>query len=99
MTGSRGEETGKRLWQLLERHRINKVKTDYWKAYAAFLPKKKHQTSKAQTYTVEGYNSLLRHYLARLKRKTKCYSKCENMLLYSIILFFAKWYNWIALIL
>lgn len=33
---------------------------------------------------VEGENTRLRHYLARLKRKTLCYSKCENMLRLSI---------------
>jgi hypothetical protein len=29
---------------------------------------------------VEGENTRLRHYLARLKRKTLCYSKSEQML-------------------
>ena len=33
---------------------------------------------------VEGENTRLRHYLARLKRKTLCYAKCEKMLGYSI---------------
>lgn len=33
---------------------------------------------------VEGENSRLRHYLARLHRKTFCYSKSEEMLRYSI---------------
>jgi len=98
VTECRGEQTGSKLWHLLKRHRLKQVKTDYWKAYATFVPKKKHQASKAQTYTVEGYNSLLRHYLARLKRKTKCYSKFENMHLYSVILFFAKWNNCLSLL-
>jgi insertion element IS1 protein InsB len=67
--------------------------TDYWKAYAEFLDKEKHIQSKAETFTVEGYNSLLRHFLARLKRRTKCYSKSYLMLYYSLILFFKKWNN------
>ncbi len=54
--------------------------TDYWKPYEAFIPKHMHVQSKAQTYTVEGYNSLFRHFFARLRRKTKCYSKCKKML-------------------
>jgi insertion element IS1 protein InsB len=29
--------------------------TDYWRAYAKFIPKAQHIQSKAQTYTVEGY--------------------------------------------
>ena len=33
---------------------------------------------------VEGENTRLRHYLARLKRKTLCYSKSEQMLRHSI---------------
>jgi len=54
------------------------------------IPKEKHIQSKAETYTVEGYNSILRHYLARLKRKTKCYSKSVRMLEYSLKLLMAK---------
>ena len=64
--------------------------TDYWKAYEDFIPKGQHIQSKKETFTVEGYNSLLRHFLARLRRKTKCYTKSEEMLKYSIILLFAK---------
>ncbi|MDD5581445.1 MAG: IS1 family transposase, partial [Methylobacter sp.] len=47
--------------------------------------------SKAETYTVEGYNSLCRHFLARLRRKSKCYSKSQEMLKYSIRLLMLKW--------
>jgi insertion element IS1 protein InsB len=64
--------------------------TDYWKPYTNFIPKDKHIQSKAQTYTVEGYNSLLRHFLARLRRKSKCYSKSIEMLYLSIKLLILK---------
>ena len=43
-----------------------------------------------KTYTVEGMNSELRHYLARFHRKTKCYSKSPRMVILSIYLFMAK---------
>jgi insertion element IS1 protein InsB len=33
---------------------------------------------------VEGENTRLRHYLARLKRKTLCYSKSKEMLKHSM---------------
>ncbi|MDY0386854.1 MAG: IS1 family transposase, partial [Methanolobus sp.] len=33
-----------------------------------------------------GYNSIFRHFLARLRRKTKCYSKSLEMLKYSVLL-------------
>ena len=70
---------------------INTVFTDYYKSYESIIPKEKHIQSKSETYTIEGYNSLFRHFLARMRRKTKCYSKCIKMLEYSINLLMAKW--------
>ena len=32
------------------------------------------------TYSVDGDNTELRHYLARLVRKSHCYSRCPNAL-------------------
>lgn len=64
--------------------------TDFWEAYVGILPKKKHMQSKAETYTVEGYNSLFRQFLARLRRKTKCYSKSSKMLAYAVLLLMSK---------
>lgn len=64
--------------------------TDFWEAYVGVVPKTKHTQSKAETYTVEGYNSLFRHFLARMRRKTKCYSKSSKMLEYSILLLMLK---------
>lgn len=60
--------------------------TDYWYPYQVFLPSEFHTQSKAETFTVEGYNSVFRHFLARLRRKSKCYSKSMKMLLYSVML-------------
>jgi insertion element IS1 protein InsB len=51
------------------------VASDHWEAYESIIPKEKHIQTKAETFTVEGYNSLFRHFLARMRRKTKCYSK------------------------
>ncbi len=56
------------------------VATDYWKAYSQFVPNEIHTQSKAETFTVEGYNSLFRHFLARMRRKSKCYSKSVERL-------------------
>ena len=53
---------------------------DDGRPYTSFVPAWKYILSKAQTFTVEGYNSLTRHFLARLRRKSKCYSKCKKML-------------------
>lgn len=66
------------------------VATDYWSPYEKFVPKNKHIQSKAHTYTVEGYNSLFRHFLARMRRKSKCYSKSQEMLEYSVKLLMIK---------
>ncbi len=60
--------------------------TDHWRAYAEFIPKTIHIQSKAETYTIEGYNSIFRHFLARLRRKSKCYTKSLEMLKYSVLL-------------
>ena len=51
-----------------------------WKSYEKFILSAKHLQTKADTYTVEGYNSRIRHYLARFKRKTNCYTKAEYMM-------------------
>ncbi|WP_319506211.1 IS1 family transposase [uncultured Methanolobus sp.] len=84
--GSRGTKTGQKLWEKLETKVVGEVMTDYWRAYAEFLPPKIHTRSKAETYTVEGYNSIFRHFLARLMRKSKCYTKSIEMLKYSVLL-------------
>ncbi|MDR2469765.1 MAG: IS1 family transposase, partial [Tannerella sp.] len=44
-------------------------------------------------YTIEGYNSRIRHYLARFKRKTKCYSKLQYIMEVSLKLLFLKLNN------
>jgi insertion element IS1 protein InsB len=50
------------------------------------LRRKASPLSKSKTYMtcVEGENTSLRHYPARFKRKTFCYSKSLEMLKYSI---------------
>ncbi|MCP4459459.1 MAG: IS1 family transposase, partial [Cytophagales bacterium] len=42
--------------------------------------------SKAEIFTVEGYNSLFRHFLASNEKKSKCYSKSVEMLTLSVLL-------------
>ncbi|MDR3232778.1 MAG: IS1 family transposase, partial [Planctomycetaceae bacterium] len=64
--------------------------SDYWRSYEEFVPPEKHWQTKAETYTVEGYNARIRHYLARFQRKTKCYSKAEYRIEYSINLLLQK---------
>jgi insertion element IS1 protein InsB len=73
--------------------KINYFASDYWKSYEEFIPVDKHLQTKAETYTVESYNSRVRHYLARFKRKTKCYSKADNMIEISLNLLMLKLNN------
>jgi len=75
-----------------------KVCTDHWKPYESFVPEEKHIQSKAETFTVEGYNSLFRHFLARLRRKTKCYTKASYMLVHSVKLLMFKWNNDVSIL-
>ena len=42
---------------------------------------------KSQTYSVEGDNADLRHYLARLGRRSRCFSRCIHALRRAVGLF------------
>ncbi|MBW1840163.1 MAG: IS1 family transposase, partial [Deltaproteobacteria bacterium] len=97
--GNRDTATGKQLWDVIQDKKIEQVMTDFWKPYEHFVPRDIHIQSKAETYTVEGYNSLFRHFLARLRRKTKCYRKNKKMLLYSVTLLMLKWNDGLSAIL
>lgn len=74
------------------------ITSDYWKAYETIVPKTKHIQSKAETFAVEGYNSLFRHYLARMRRKSKCYSKSKRMLELSMLLLMHKRNNTLSIL-
>jgi insertion element IS1 protein InsB len=65
------------------------VTSDYWAPYSAIIPKDILLQTKAETYTVEGVNARIRHYLARFLRKTFCYSKSSKMVIASLKLLFA----------
>jgi insertion element IS1 protein InsB len=89
--GGRDSDTGRKLWDSIKSNNITDVMSDYWSPYEKFVPQALHTQSKAETFTVEGYNSLFRHFLARLRRKSKCYSKSKDMLKYSVMLLMLKW--------
>jgi insertion element IS1 protein InsB len=46
---------------------------------------------KTQTYSVEGGNADLRHYLARLAKKSRCFSRCLTALKRAVMLFVHCW--------
>ena len=46
---------------------------------------------KSETYSVEGGNAELRHYMARLARKTRCISRCIESLRRHVKIFIHAW--------
>ena len=46
---------------------------------------------KSETYRVEGVNAELRHYLARLARRSRCFSRCLKALRVAIKVFVYAW--------
>ena len=63
-------------------------------SYSALIDKPglhRSLNDKSQTYCVEGDNAELRHYLARLGRKSRCFSRCLSALRRAITLFVYAW--------
>lgn len=52
----------------------------YWGSYTIMH-------DKSETYSIEGTNADLRHYLARLIRKSRCFSRCIDALRRAVDLF------------
>ena len=48
-------------------------------------------SNKSQTYSVEADNAELRHYLARLARRSRCFSRSLQALTYAVRLFVFAW--------
>jgi insertion element IS1 protein InsB len=89
--GSRVDDKAKEIWNVVNNPALGFAMTDHWMVYTRVIPRHLHKATKRQTFTVEGYNSILRQGLARLHRRTKCYSKSLHMLDYSLRLLMAKW--------
>ena len=73
------------------------VATDHWKAYREIVPQEQLIQTKAETFTIEGYNSIIRHFLARFRRKSKCYSKSMEMMNLSLKLLMMKRNNLLSI--
>jgi len=95
--GDRSTATGIKLWNKLEAMDISLFCSDYWKSYCEFVPADKHFQTKAETFTVEGYNCRIRHYLARFKRRGLYYSKAVHMIEKSLNLLCLKLNNEISI--
>ncbi|WP_371265047.1 IS1 family transposase [Pleurocapsa sp. PCC 7327] len=80
----RRAKTFELLWKKVKHGNCYFGITDGYKVYPKFLPDGDQIISKISMTRVEGETSRLRHDLARLHRKTFCYSKSKEMLFLSI---------------
>jgi IS1 family transposase len=78
--GDRSAKTFQQLWSIVKCWQCFFYVTDGWKVYPMFIEEGDQIVSKTYMTRVEGENTRLRHYLARLHRKTLCYSKSVEML-------------------
>ena len=78
VVGDRSTKTGSKLWNKIKGQTAGIVTADYWRSYNEIIPEDMLIQTQAETYTVESYHGLIRHFLALFRRKTKCYSKSHN---------------------
>lgn len=88
--GYRSSETFDVLWAMIRNWACYFWVSDGYCVYPKFINPEDHIVSKP--YMTEGENTRLRHYLARLHRKTLYYSKSKEMLQISssLLLFYLK---------
>ena len=82
--GDYSSETFRPLWRIVGAWHCYFYVTDGWSVYPCFIPEGDQIVSKTDMTRVEGENTRLHHYLARLHRKTLCDSKSVEMLKHSI---------------
>lgn len=78
--GARTKATARKLWASLPAvyRECAICYTDFWQAYAAILPSKRHRAvgkESGQTSHIERFNNTLRQRCSRLVRKTLSFSK------------------------
>jgi len=84
VVGDRSRSTFQLLWQAIAGWACFLYITDGYKVYPCLIEDSDHLVSKTAMTRIEGENCRLRHYLARLHRKTLCYSKSTQMLIASV---------------
>ena len=87
--GSRGRKAFNALVQKIKGYSVGHYASDDWKIYRS-LPTQKHLVGKKHTTQIESLNANVRHYLARFRRRTRCYSKSPLMVKLSLVLLFHK---------
>jgi len=85
--GNRGTETARDLDAQLPHAGHITFCTDFWSPFGLIFARHRHLQGKAHTFTIESHNNRIRVYLARLRRKTHCYSKKLANLAASILFY------------
>jgi len=91
--GSRSTKTARELFKQLKGLPTMGYGTDFLKTYEQLIPTALHHKGKTFTTQIESLNCRLRHYLARLHRRTLCYSKSKRLLQISLQLLIHKFNN------
>ena len=87
--GGRGFKTAKKLFAKLNKTcKVTTFATDDWKVYKKIISTEQHLIGKKYTTHIENFNGQIRHFLARFRRKGKCYSKSKEMVEYSLYILF-----------
>ena len=73
--GDFSAKTFEKLWGIIRCGKSYFYVTDGYAVYPCFIDDRDHIVKKTYMTRVEAENTRLRHYLARLNRKTLCYSK------------------------
>ena len=84
VVGDHSAATFRSLWNAISVWECYFWVSDGNPVYPGFIPTGDHIVSKTYMTRVEGENTRLRHYLARLHRRTLCYSKSVEMLKHSL---------------
>ena len=95
--GARNEAAAEQLWRSLPPvyRQCAITYTDFWAAYAAVFPQKRHRAvgkETGKTSYIERFNNTLRQRISRLVRQTLSFSKSlDNHI--GAILYFIHYYN------
>ena len=85
--GDRGTQTARRLDAQLPHGAHLTFCTDFWHPYGLIFARHRHLQGQAHTFTIESHNNRIRVSLARLRRKTHCYTKKLANLAASILFY------------
>ena len=87
------ERTWEAMQDVVDGAPATKSYSDAFLPYSCLRYHGEHQMlpNKSQTYSVEGGNSVFRHYLGRLLRENRCINRCIHALRRAVDLFVFVW--------